>query len=78
MAGLIAGSDGAFYGTTNGGGLYGYGTVFKLTPPAQGETAWTETVLHNFCSVGYYCDDGSYPRGWPDCRRGGRALWHDN
>jgi hypothetical protein len=23
-------------------------TVFKLTPPAKGQTAWTETVLHSF------------------------------
>ena len=33
-AGLIMGTDGAFYGTTSGGGSFGYGTVFKLTMPA--------------------------------------------
>lgn len=26
----------------------GCGLVYKLTPPSKGETAWTETVLHNF------------------------------
>ncbi len=30
-AGLVPGSDGSFYGTTRYGGLYGYGTVFRLT-----------------------------------------------
>jgi hypothetical protein len=28
--------------------IAGCGTVYKLTPPALGLTAWTETVLHNF------------------------------
>jgi len=28
--------------------LYQCGTVFKLTPPANGQTAWTHTVLHRF------------------------------
>jgi uncharacterized repeat protein (TIGR03803 family) len=33
FAGLIADEDGALYGTTANGGSYGYGAVFKLTPP---------------------------------------------
>jgi uncharacterized repeat protein (TIGR03803 family) len=41
-AGLTLGSDGNFYGTTSGGGLYGSGTVFKMTPGG------TETVLYSF------------------------------
>jgi uncharacterized repeat protein (TIGR03803 family) len=49
LAGLIADERGALYGTTSGGGgSGGYGTVFKLTPPPKGQTAWTETVLHSF------------------------------
>ena len=28
------------------------GTVFRLTPPDQDKTDWTQTVLYNFCSVG--------------------------
>jgi uncharacterized repeat protein (TIGR03803 family) len=50
-AGLIADREGALYGTTNGGGsggTNGYGTVFRLTPPAKGQSFWTETVLHSF------------------------------
>lgn len=31
-SGLVEGVDGAFYGTTSGGGRLGGGTVFKLTP----------------------------------------------
>ncbi len=29
---LVQGSDGNFYGTTNAGGYYGFGTVFQMTP----------------------------------------------
>lgn len=62
QAGLLMGSGGALYGTTAQGGSCagfstGCGTVFKLTPPAAGKTAWTETVLYKFKgSV-----DGRYP-----------------
>jgi uncharacterized repeat protein (TIGR03803 family) len=55
---------GAFYGTTGGGGNIeanglGYGTVFKLTPPAKGRTDWTETVLYRFQGG----SDGRNPEG---------------
>ena len=56
IAGLIADKEGALYGTTQGGGTGGAGAVFKLTPPAKGQTAWTETVLHSFTN-----SDGSSP-----------------
>jgi uncharacterized repeat protein (TIGR03803 family) len=54
LAGLYRDRSGALYGTTLTGGIgscrdgFGCGTVFKLTPPAAGQTAWTETVLHLF------------------------------
>src|ERR1019366_3866949 len=55
VAELIADKRGALFGTTeNGGstggigGSSGNGTVFKLTPPAEGQTVWTETVLYSF------------------------------
>ena len=47
-AGLIADSAGNLYGTTDFGGKSGDGVVFELSPPAAGQTAWTETVLHAF------------------------------
>jgi uncharacterized repeat protein (TIGR03803 family) len=45
---------GNLYGTTHGGGAYGSGTVFKLTPT---EAGWTETILHSFGNG----TDGAYP-----------------
>lgn len=54
-ASLIADERGALYGTTQVGGAFpagcfggGCGVVFKLTPPAAGQTSWTETVLWSF------------------------------
>jgi uncharacterized repeat protein (TIGR03803 family) len=32
LAGLVQGNDGNFYGTTSGGGAFGDGTVFQMTP----------------------------------------------
>jgi uncharacterized repeat protein (TIGR03803 family) len=58
-AGLIRDPQGALYGTTNEGGQYGYGTVFMLTPLANGQGPWTATVLYHFCPPG--CTDGAYP-----------------
>jgi uncharacterized repeat protein (TIGR03803 family) len=46
QAGLIFDTAGNLYGTTEAGGIYRCGTVFKLTPNNNGR--WTETVLHNF------------------------------
>ena len=43
---LLLDKNGNLYGTTGGGGLYGYGTAFELTPQSNGN--WSETVLHNF------------------------------
>ena len=44
---LLQDSSGALYGTTSKGGAHGYGTAFKLTPPASG-TTWTLTTLWSF------------------------------
>lgn len=60
-AGLIEDEHGALYGTTSfGGGTgcfgSGCGTVFKLTPPTPGKTAWMETILHAFSG-----GDGEFP-----------------
>jgi uncharacterized repeat protein (TIGR03803 family) len=54
-AGLVFGQSGALYGTTSGVG--DNGTVFQLTPPSKGGTAWTKTTLHSFSSA-----DGADPR----------------
>lgn len=53
---------GNLYGTTYSGGTLGGGTLFQLTPPAQQNGPWTETILHNF-SYGY--QDGAAPQASP-------------
>jgi uncharacterized repeat protein (TIGR03803 family) len=53
VAGLIQGADGNFYGTTQSGDVYPYGTVFKITPSG------TTTTLYGFCSL-TGCTDGLY------------------
>jgi uncharacterized repeat protein (TIGR03803 family) len=49
---VIEGTGGFVYGTTQGGGSFGHGTVFKVSP------AGAETVLWNF---GTSTDDGTQP-----------------
>ena len=55
QAALVQAANGDLYGTTQGGGTNGYGTVFKITPGG------TLTTLYSFCSLGYPCTDGAYP-----------------
>src|ERR1039458_9715515 len=43
-AGLVQATDGYLYGTTEGSGANGVGTVFKMTPSG------TLTTLYSFCS----------------------------
>jgi uncharacterized repeat protein (TIGR03803 family) len=52
-AGPLVRDRGTLYGTTKGGN----GTVFKLTPPAAGKTAWVLTTLHSFTGT----PDGKMP-----------------
>ncbi len=57
-AGVIAGPQGALYGTTSAGGAgnggFGYGTVYSLQPSshtcATGPCPWTEAVLYQFAA----------------------------
>jgi len=53
---LIADSDGALYGVTNGGGKYNRGSVFKLSPSPSG--TWGQNILYSFSGA-----DGSNPSG---------------
>jgi uncharacterized repeat protein (TIGR03803 family) len=55
---LIFDAVGNLYGTTGGGGLWGYGTVFELAPTVGG--GWMETVLYSFCWQ-TNCADGWMP-----------------
>ena len=54
--GPVRDGAGNLYGTTFSGGAGSVGAVYEVTPPAPGQTEWTETVIHSF----------SYPRGTND------------
>jgi uncharacterized repeat protein (TIGR03803 family) len=73
--GLIADASGALYGTADNGGSancqYGCGTVFKLIPPAEGQTAWTEQTLYAFLGGA----DGAYPPSGPLTAGKGGTLY---
>jgi hypothetical protein len=59
--GLIFDAAGALYGTAVSGGDLscdgGCGVAFKLSPPASGTGAWTESILYDFTGTA----DGSRP-----------------
>jgi uncharacterized repeat protein (TIGR03803 family) len=55
MSSLTLGQDGNIYGTTEGGGSAGWGTVFELSPNGSG--GWNENVLYNFSGGA----DGAWP-----------------
>jgi uncharacterized repeat protein (TIGR03803 family) len=66
-SGVIQDAAGNLYGTTQGGGAYGWGTVFELIPSVGpwGQVSYSEKVLHSFCSQGGgYCTDGALPILW--------------
>ena len=50
---LIWDQQGNIYDTTGGGGMYGKGTVYKITPTGNG---YTEKILYSFSGP-----DGAYP-----------------
>jgi uncharacterized repeat protein (TIGR03803 family) len=54
---LAIDAAGNLYGTTAYGGLYGYGTAYKLSPTSSG--VWNESVLHAFVNK----SDGADPQG---------------
>lgn len=53
-------AGGTLYGTANSGGANAKGALFKVVPPAVGQTTWTETVLHSFGT-----GDGQSPASGP-------------
>jgi uncharacterized repeat protein (TIGR03803 family) len=69
-SGLALGPDGSLYVTTDNGGAYGEGIVFKLTP---GPWVWIATAIYVFSAASA---DGANPRGGADRRQQRRALWN--
>jgi uncharacterized repeat protein (TIGR03803 family) len=55
VSGVILGKDGNFYGDTEGGGEYGYGTLFKMTPSGK------LTILYSFNSSTDYATNPTAP-----------------
>jgi len=45
---LTPDGGGGFYGANFNGGVYGYGTLFHLLPPANGGKKWSLVTLHSF------------------------------
>lgn len=58
FGGLILDASGNLYGTTDVGGVHGFGIAFELSP--SGAASWTETILHQFDNNGV---DGLNPEG---------------
>ena len=48
-AGVVRDQAGNLYGTTDGGGTFGLGVVFELSPSSNG---WSEQVLYSFGTLG--------------------------
>ena len=44
---LVMGPDGALYGLTVVGGMYGSGAMYRLQPPSSLGGAWTESVVYS-------------------------------
>ena len=57
---LVRDAQGNLYGTASGGGAFGGGTIFRLSPKAGGK--WKLDVLHDFCAK-TGCTDGFAPTG---------------
>ena len=58
IGGVALGTNGALYGTTNGGGV-NMGTVYELTPPAKAGGIWGYNLLYSFGGS----TDGGQPQG---------------
>jgi len=54
--GVVFDAAGNLYGVFSGGGPYGYGAVFELTPSGSG---WSESTIHGFHFSGH---DGASPQ----------------
>ena len=67
IGGLTFDTSGSLYGVTIKGGNCtspdSYGVIYRLSPPTNGQPAWTETLLHSFT----YAEIGShYGYGYGD------------
>ncbi len=57
---LAADASGNLFGVTNNGGAHQLGSVYELSPPAQGVTRWTKRTIYSFTG---HRIDGTIPVG---------------
>lgn len=69
---LLADPQGGFFGATVDGGSNYAGTVFHLTAPAAGQTAWQESTVYAF---GSSTADGANPAGDLVYSKTGRTVF---
>jgi uncharacterized repeat protein (TIGR03803 family) len=67
---LVADKNGALYGTTDSGGKYGFGAVYKLLLPTTQGGTWKETILYSFTGT----NDGLGPTGSIVLANGGKIY----
>jgi uncharacterized repeat protein (TIGR03803 family) len=48
FAGVTFDQEGNLWGTTFRGGTYGWGSVYRMTPPQEKGQGWTEEVIYSF------------------------------
>jgi uncharacterized repeat protein (TIGR03803 family) len=53
FAGVTFDATGNLYGTTWEGGSYGWGAVYRISPPKKKGQGWKETVLYSFDTANY-------------------------
>jgi uncharacterized repeat protein (TIGR03803 family) len=75
FGGVAVGVAGDIYGTTSGGGAYGAGTAWELTPTSG--SGWTEAILHSFCRP-QHCTDGAVPMTTPTLDAAGNLYGSTN
>jgi uncharacterized repeat protein (TIGR03803 family) len=56
---VVIDGTGNVYAAASDGGASGNGTVIELTPPAEGQSAWTEATIWSFSGS----NDGAFPSG---------------
>jgi hypothetical protein len=67
---VVFDSSGSLYGITSGGGVYSYGTVYKLSPPSPPGGPWIKETLYNFT----HGTDGGNPFWTPILDKSGRLY----
>lgn len=74
FGGVVADSSGALYGTTEGGGNYRQGAIYKLSPPKTLGGLWKQNILYSFQGDVNGTRDGADPVGNIVLTKGGKIY----